>query len=236
MEKLQFENDQFAYYGPDSLNYLTSDMESILNRTFEEYKEFFEIHQFRKVEIHYFDSLEEFRNTIYEIRGEKESLPKYAKGTFDLGMIYSYMPTDLEIGSSTYLYKKYNATHELFHILYQELILSLDNLPRIIWFDEGMAQFFSHEKDSEYFEEWFSKVKNNTIEYPNLNEISHGEEFCNEKYNGYDLSYLAVHYLYDRIGRDGLKMLMRNTDDIERIGNSVLKDAYSYYSNMDFKL
>ena len=34
-----------------------------------------------------FDDIEKFRNYIYDLRGEKESLPKYAIGTFDNGTV-----------------------------------------------------------------------------------------------------------------------------------------------------
>ena len=38
MQKKQFENDSFVLYSPDSLNYITNDLETILNETLELYK------------------------------------------------------------------------------------------------------------------------------------------------------------------------------------------------------
>ena len=61
----QFDNDNFVLYAPDSLNYITKDVEDILNKSFELYKSFFNIDSFRKVQINYFDDIEEFRNYIY---------------------------------------------------------------------------------------------------------------------------------------------------------------------------
>ena len=40
----------------------------------------------------------------------------------------------------------YTASHELFHILYKKYILEKNNIDRVVWLDEGMAQFFSGEK------------------------------------------------------------------------------------------
>ena len=81
MIKKQFENENFVLYSPDSLNYITRDMEYILNKSLEFYKELFDVKKFRKIQINYFDSKEEFRNYIYDLRGENKSLPEYATGT-----------------------------------------------------------------------------------------------------------------------------------------------------------
>lgn len=142
MEKIQFENDNFILYSPDSLNYITSDMENILNESLKKYYSLFNVDSFRKVQINYFDDLEKFRNYIYELRGEKDSLPEYAKGTFDKGMINAYIHPNIIEGTPLYNKKKYNASHELFHIMYQELIWEKNNIDRVVWFDEGMAQLF----------------------------------------------------------------------------------------------
>lgn len=87
MEKLQFENEVFVLYSPDSLKYITDNMPKVLNKSFELYKDLFDVDTFRKIQINYFDDIEQFRNFIYDLRGEKESLPTYAKGTFDRGMV-----------------------------------------------------------------------------------------------------------------------------------------------------
>ena len=41
----------------------------------------------------------------------------------------------------------YTASHELVHILYLKYILNNDYDKRIVWYDEGMAQYVSGEKD-----------------------------------------------------------------------------------------
>ena len=95
MNNIQFNNDNFIMYSPDSLKYLTDGMEKILNNSLDDYKYLFNVDNFRKIQINYFDDLNEFRNYIYNLRGEKESLPKYAKGTFDKGMINAYIEPNI---------------------------------------------------------------------------------------------------------------------------------------------
>ena len=65
MEKLQFENEQFILYSPDSLKYITDNMQNILTKSFEYYKILFDVDTFRKFQINYFDDIEKFRNYIF---------------------------------------------------------------------------------------------------------------------------------------------------------------------------
>ena len=232
MQKKQFENDNFVLYAPDSLYYITNDMESILNNSLELYKNIFNVNKFRKVQINYFDNIEDFRDYIYELRGEKESLPEYAKGTFDKGMINAYIQLNIIEGTPLFIHRKYNASHELFHIMYQELVWEKNNQDRIVWFDEGMAQFFSGENNKEMtsdFANWFDRVKSKTKRIPNLNDLKHGRGFETEDYSGYNLSLLAVKYLYDKLGIDEFKKLISDNDKITKLGNNIIEDAFKYY-------
>ena len=233
MEKKQFENENFILYSPDSLNYITKDLEQIMNEAFTLYKNIFNVQTFRKVQINYFDNIEEFRKFIYELRGEKESLPEYARGTFDKGMINSYIQPDIIQNSAKYIKKKYNASHELFHIMYKELIWDKNKMPRIVWFDEGMAQFFSGEykKDleNEKFEAFVKEIILNTKVIPDLNKLSHGSKFETEEYSGYKLSLIAVKYIYDKIGLEKFKELLYDTNKIYEYGDKVLKEIFEKY-------
>ena len=232
MQKKQFENDNFVLYSPDSLNYITCDLESMLNESLELYKKIFEVDNFRKVQINYFDNIEDFRNYVYELRGEKNSLPEYAKGTFDNGMINAFIQPNIIEGTSLFMHRKYNASHELFHIMYQELVWERNHQDRIVWFDEGMAQFFSGENNKEMtldFANWFDMLKSNTKKIPNLNDLSHGSSFETEDYSGYHLSLLAVKYLYDKLGIDGFKKIINNNNAIIELGNNIIEDAFHFY-------
>ncbi len=230
MNKKQFENSDFVLYSPDSLNYITNDMEQILEKTLKLYKKIFDINKFRKVQINYFDDLDEFRNYIYKLRGEKNSLPEYARGTFDNGMINAYINPNIEYNSPLYNRKKYNASHELFHIMYKELV----NLPRIVWFDEGMAQFFSGEYkdylDNKNYDSFLKEILLKTKEVPKLNELSHGNKFETDNYSGYKLSLIAVKYIYDTIGMNEFKKLIYDTDKIYKYGDIVLQQIIDNYN------
>lgn len=150
-------------------------------------------------------------------------------------MINAFIENDLIVDSPIYIRKLYLASHELFHIMYQELVCNKYKKRRVVWFDEGMAQFFSGEYDYElsdkYFENWFKTLVKDTKIIPNLNDLDHGSEFETSNYSGYKLSLLAVKYLYDTMTFDSFKVLMYNPDDIIEIGSKVLTDAFKYYNN-----
>ncbi len=127
MEKLQFENEQFVLYSPDSLGYITDNMLDILNEKIEFYNDIFDIDYFRQFKMNYFDDLQEFREFVYELRGERESLPEYATATFDKGMINAYLSPNIDVTTRQYQRKQFLAPHELFHIMYKELIWKKEN-------------------------------------------------------------------------------------------------------------
>lgn len=232
MQEKQFDNNNFVLYSPNSLNYITSDLENILEESLNRYKLLFNINEFRKVQINYFDNIDEFRNYIYKLRGEDKSLPEYAQGTFDNGMINAYIDPNIIENTPLFIHKKYNASHELFHIMYQELVWEKNNQNRIVWFDEGMAQYFSKENEydmNDNFNNWFNKVLNNTKVIPNLNELSHGKCFKTNDYNGYNLSLLSIKYLYDRVGEEELIKIMHDNKKIEEYGKTIVNDAFNYY-------
>ena len=233
MEKIQFDNDDFILYAPDSLKYVTDNMIEYLQESFDLYKGLFEIECFRKIQINFFDDINKFREFIYDLRGENQTLPSYAKGTFDKGMINAFITTDMDVESYQYHKTLYMASHELFHIMYKELIWEKEGNKRIVWFDEGMAQFFSNENacnlNDENFERWLNTVVEKTKKIPNLNDLKHGENFETDDYSGYSLSLLSVKYLYDLLGFDEFKKLMHDNNKIMDYGNIVIEAAIEYY-------
>ena len=96
----------------DSLEELSNATVKLLQNKIVEYKKLFNIEFDEQIIVNYFDDLEEFREFIYKIRGERVSLPKYAKGTYDDGMVNACIEPDTQLKSL------YTASHELFHILY----------------------------------------------------------------------------------------------------------------------
>lgn len=211
----------------DSLQELAETTIKLLQIKIDEYKKLFNLQIDEQIVVNYFDNLEQFREFIYEIRGERKSLPKYAKGTYDNGMINAY------IESNTQLKRLYTSSHELFHILYMKHILKDDYSKRIVWYDEGMAQFMSGEKekynDEETFKKFYLKVRETTKEIPSLNKLEHGDSFCNDKYNGYDLSYLSIRYLNDILNKEEFIKLMSNFSNIKKYGNDIVTRMFIYY-------
>ena len=235
MEKKQFENNNFVLYSPDSLKSITNGMEERLYDSLKLYKKIFDVEKFRKVEINFFDDIESFRNFIHEIRGESSSLPAYAKGTFDGGMINVFIDPNMKENTPLFERRKYVASHELFHIMYMELVWNKLNIPRITWFDEGSAQFFSGEYNnilnSDEFYSFFNDTISHTKVIPNLNELSHQKGFETNDYSGYRLSLITVKYLYDTLGFNEFKKLLNDNDKILYYGDHALNEAIDYYKN-----
>lgn len=233
MEKLQTECKQYKLYSPDSLKYITDNMHEILLSKIEEYKRLFDIDDFGQIQINYFDDLEKFRNFIYKLRGKSRFLPDYMQGTYDRGMINAFIQNNIVIDSPQYNSKLYMASHELFHILYMKYILQNDFSKRIVWYDEGMAQFMSGEMDKllndEKLKQFYQRVKETTKSIPNLNAITHRNNFCNDNYNGFDLSYLAIRYLNEVLDEDEFKGLMSNFVQIRDFGETILNDMFEFY-------
>ncbi len=234
MEKKQFENDSFVLYSPESLRHITRDMEDILRDSLELYKCIFDVDGFRKVQINYFDDIEKFRSFVYEIRNGDKSLPEYATGTFDGGMINVFIKPTIAENTPLFNRKKYIPSHELFHIMYKELIWEKKNMLRIVWFDEGMAQLFSGEYkeklEDENYESFVDDIIANTKVVPNLNELSHGSKFETEEYSGYKLSLIAVKHIFDELGLDEFKSLLSDTNRIYEYGETVLNNIFDSYN------
>ena len=228
MNKEIINNEKMVMYSTDNLNFINQLIIERLNESLEYYCKLFDIESFRKVQINIFDDKEEFKKYLINLR-KIDNMPSYCTATFDNGMVNVYLDPNME--KERIDKKSKCASHELFHIMYKELIWEKEN--RITWFDEGMAQFFSKEYerrlDEFNFNDWFNNLKNNTKIIPNLNKISHGKTFETKDYSGYKLSLLAVKYLYDTLGENEFKKLLHNNKEIISYGNTIVEDAFEYY-------
>ena len=211
----------------ESLESLANATVPLLAQKIEEYKIFFGISSDELVIVNYFDDIEEFREFIYSLRGERTSLPEYARGTYDHGMINACINPKFQ------LRRLYTASHELFHILYMKYVLNNDYSKRIIWYDEGMAQFMSGEKDllgdEDAFNAFYLRVREQTKIIPQMNHLKHGDSFVNDRYNGYDLSYLAIKYLSEILSAEQFKKLMSDFSMIYEFGNDIIQKMFAYY-------
>lgn len=102
-------------------------------------------------------------------------------------------------------------------------------MKRILWFDEEMAQLFSGEYNftKDLYDKFLKKFKKITKEISNLNDISHGTSFKNDKYNGYLLSLIAVKEIYDKLGFEKFRKIMYNEDEIIKYGESILSNIFN---------
>ena len=231
MKKLETKLVKINY--SDSLQDLADKTVELLQSKIKEYSDFFEIEINDKIIVNYFDNIEEFREFIYEIRGEKKSLPEYAKGTYDKGMVNAFIKKENQ------LERLYTSSHELFHILYMKYILKNTYSNRITWYDEGMAQFMSGEKDklnkdNEALKKFYLKVKKDTKVIPRLNDLVHGDSFINNEYNGYNISYLSVKYLSEKLKYSDFKKLMSDFSSIKKYGENISVEMFNYYDKKYF--
>ena len=108
--------------------------------------------------------------------------------------------------SKDYMFK--GLMHELIHHLYKYYVYGQDK-KRITWVDEGLAQFLSGQKDalqdSKQFKDFIKENLNGNSDI-NLNELNHdNKSFGNQ--NGYNLSYIAIRYLYEKLGKEEFKAI-----------------------------
>lgn len=229
MEKI--ENEYFVINYSKSLDEIVKEMINISFKKIPEIFDFFGINGYRKVTVNLFDNLDKFKDFVSYLRGiSKEQLPEYCKGTFDCGMINHYIEPNIIKNSFLYNARLHSIFHELVHIIYYEAILNKNYKNRIIWLDEGLAMNLSGEYDSIPF----NNVLNDILsfkEIPNMNKLSHGMSFVNDKYDGYVASFISVNYLIKTLNHNELLNVIKNKDITYEIGKDVLNNAIRYYNN-----
>jgi len=62
-----------------------------------------------------------------------------------------------------------------------------------------------------------------------LNVLKQGDSFWNDKYNGYDLSYLAIRFLYENLKNEEFKSLISDLPKIKEYGNNLVSKMFDYY-------
>ena len=120
--------------------------------------------------------------------------------------------------------------HELTHHLYKYYVYGKDK-KRITWVDEGIAQYISGQKeelldDNTYND--FLKDNLKDIDQLELNKLNHDDRSFGKK-NGYNLSYIAIRYLFETNKHKDFIDIISDYDVLIKIGDSVLKGACSYY-------
>lgn len=230
-------DNEFIVKSPESLSEYNNEFINYTKQKINEYKELFDVDSFDKLEFIIFDSLEDYRNNYREKFGEEP--PSYSRGNFNGNTVRMVIEENPLPETEAFYHKRATGAHEAFHIFYRSLIYG-NPQNRIVWFDEGMAQFVSGQKehlnDTE-FAKYYQSFRKNYKPITNLNERIQGNtQVPDDKIfkrkgviNGYAISYLAIRYLAETKGLDYLKELMHDNQKILELGNTVQKDMIKYY-------
>ena len=79
---------------------------------------------------------------------------------------------------------------------------------------------------------FYEKVKANTKEIPPLQGLKHGSAFVNENYNMYDLSFLAVRYLFDTKSEEEIYHIVMNPEESNELGKTIMTRMFTYYDEI----
>lgn len=112
--------------------------------------------------------------------------------------------------------------HEAVHFLYKNFVYGKDK-KRITWVDEGLACFLSNQYNGLDNEDKYKNfIKENIINI-DLNKLSHDDESFGNN-NGYNLSYIAIRYLYENNTHEEFLEIIKNKDKLTTIGSTILKN------------
>lgn len=127
-------------------------------------------------------------------------------------------------GNKTKEYMFRGLMHELIHHLYKYYVYGADK-ERITWVDEGIAQFFSGQKeellDSTRYQ-LFLEENLKFVDEINLNDLNHNDKSFGNN-NGYNLSYIAIRYLYETNSHEEFINIIKDRQKLLEYGGSILK-------------
>lgn len=236
-EKRIIYDNEFKVISTDKLNVLNNQFVEYTKRSLEIYKDLFKVEKLHKLEFTIFDDLEEYRDICRKER--KIEPPPYSRGCFGANKVYMVIEQPIIPGTEYFYQKRASGAHEAFHIYYRDLVYK-NPKNRIVWFDEGMAQFFSKERaytNDDKFAKYYSKFRNGYKPITNLNERIQGntqvpdDKIFSRKgiIDGYAISYLAISYLAETKGIDYIKETMRDNKKILQLGNTIASEMIKYY-------
>ena len=229
----------FSVFSTRSLNGFNQEFIKHTQSKFEEFKEIFGVEKLSKLTFVLFDDLEEYRKYRREKYGAEP--PVYSRGCFFKDTAVLVIEKVPEKGTKEFYLKRASGAHEAFHVYYRDLVYK-ESKERVVWFDEGMAQYFSGEReylDQRQFRDYYSKFKQNYTPINNLNDRIQGnstvsnEEIFQRKgvIDGYTISYLAVRYLAETKGIDFVKGIMKDRGKILELGKTISKEMLEYYNS-----
>ena len=213
---------------------------SSVKEKIEEYKNIFNIDKIDKMTCVIYHDYEEYKTDYRE--AFKSEPPVYSRGWFSAGLNTSFIlknfkEYDAKAGRNTAC----TFLHEIFHILYKNYVYK-DTDKRIVWFDEGLAQFFSGEAE---FRPVLKQFRDNRdyLRVDNINERIQGNDSVPDNliftrknvFEGYTISYLTIEYLNETKGLDYIIDLMKDNEAILKLGNSDIFDEVIAYNDVKLK-
>lgn len=127
-------------------------------------------------------------------------------------------------GNKTKEYMFNGLIHELVHHLYKYYVYGKDN-ERITWVDEGLAQLFSGQKDDLRDYKTYNLFLEENLECcdnVDLNKLNHNDRSFGNK-NGYNLSYIAIRYLYETYNHEEFINIIKNKEKLLEFGSTILE-------------
>ena len=127
--------------------------------------------------------------------------------------------------------------HELIHHLYKYYVYGSDK-ERITWVDEGIAQFFSGQKDDLKDDDKYHLFLEENLKSTNgldLNKLNHNDRSFGYN-NGYNLSYIAIRYLYETNNHEDFIGIIKNKEKLLELGSTIIeriKEDQSYIDKME---
>lgn len=134
-------------------------------------------------------------------------------------------------GNKTKDYMFKGLMHELIHHLYKYYVYGADK-ERITWVDEGLAQFLSGQKEELQSDTKYHLFVEENLKYIDnidLNKLNHNDRSFGN-YNGYNLSYIAIRYLYDNNSHENFINIIKSKEQLLDYGNKILKSIKKNYS------
>lgn len=202
-------------------------------------RRFFRVQSHPRMTVRLFKTKEELDQYVEYRYGEKPE--PYSHGGFQDNEIF------IEASLDTLKHRMFavvNAiTHEYVHMVYQ--LIYENKFPRVLWVDEGLAQYLSGEKNLldinfDRFKSFFLRnivAKNKDI--PKIDYLKeHGTgrgKFCYPRYDGYAISYMLIRYIFDKV-RDNFRKTMsdeefRESEQSGRLKQLIDDEVYNIISD-----
>lgn len=230
--KTIYDGEYFEIISYGKFDKIKEDLISYLNSKVKEIVLFFNINNLVKFNIYLYSDKDMFKKaTKYPYKLDKLA------GTFYLYGVKIY--ADLDNISKKEFFAA--TAHEIIHLLYLKYVSEKGLKNRTIWFEEGISQNLSGEKDylnddNEFSTYLIKNIYNEDKVLPNIDYLCrHGNKFGEfkdedtNKYNGYVWSYLMVKYLLTIIPKEYFDKIMRSKLEIDIIGRRIIDSTYNYY-------